>query len=571
MIPPLLRERLEGFSGTLLEFCSEGRIHSLSRKNDSPAWQPDLRSGFLIGGRFELLDQIGEGATSTVYKVRDSANHRIVALKVLKESAARHPRFAECFHRELNIGRQLNHPNVVRIYDAGQHENWLYLVMEYINGRTLCDLLRMTPRFPLDDFETLYRQLLAALQCVHSLGLVHRDIKPGNLMLSSSGEWKLMDFGIAREMGAMATTGATMGTPDYMSPERLLGKPATSTSDIYAAGALFFEVLTGTVPFQTMQPMQRCTQPAPSLQERRPDVPGWLHLLVSRCLAPRAEDRHQSVDAILAGTGSFAPAAPLPADPIDAPEAVQPPQVMRTLTESYGPAPGDLQSALSLMLELLRRLEEMESAGLAHEPLSPYTVFLTSAGMLEVASRPHSARRDTLIVTNPKYAAPELLLGRNPEDAGGLQRADLYILAFLIYEYLIGQDLFHRQFAQVEERGAELGWMQWHSDPAARARPLAEVLPQAPALLSSLLAAMLEKDPAKRPADYVDTIQSVQDIMRRTRSTQQILLPRDPAPARPVSGRRMKEKWITVVAAAGTLLLLSAVLAAMRHFHLGGL
>ena len=226
----------------------------LSGKNDSPAWQPDLRSGFLIGGRFELLDQIGEGATSTVYKVRDSADQRIVALKVLKESAARHPRFAECFHRELNIGRQLDHPNVVRIYEAGQHENWLYLVMEYINGRTLTDLLRMTPRFRLEDFEPLYTQLLAALQCMHSLGLVLRDIKPGNLMLSSGGVWKLMDFGIAREMGATATTGSTMGTPDYMSPERLLGKPATSTSDIYAAGALFFEVLAGTVPFQSMHP-----------------------------------------------------------------------------------------------------------------------------------------------------------------------------------------------------------------------------------------------------------------------------------------------------------------------------
>ena len=546
-------------------------MQSLSGKNDSPAWQPDLRSGLLIGGRFELLDQIGEGATSTVYKVRDSANQRIVALKVLKESAARHPRFAECFHRELNIGRQLDHPNVVRIYEAGQHENWLYLVMEYVNGRTLTDLLRMNPRFGLPDFELLYRQLLAALQCVHSLGLVHRDIKPGNLMLASGDVWKLMDFGIAREMGAIATTGSTMGTPDYMSPERLLGKPATSTSDIYAAGAVFFEVLTGSVPFQTLQPLQRCTQPPPSLRERRPDAPEWLHHLVARCLAPRAEERYPSVREVLAETGSFEPAASRQAEPPAPPEAPPPRQAMRTLKESYGPAPGDLQSALSLMLEVLRRLEDMESAGIPHEPLSPHTVFLTSAGMLEIASRPESARRDTIVVTNPKYSAPEFLRGRAPRDAAEFQRADIYILAFLIYEYLIGQDRFHREFAAVEERGAELGWMQWHADSTARPRPLAEILTQSPALLSTLLANMLEKDPAKRPAGYMVTIANVEDVIRRTRSTQQILLPQTPSTPGQTYGGKMNQKLLIAGAAAGTLLILGAVLAAMHYFHLGGL
>lgn len=546
-------------------------MESLSGKNDSPTWQPDLRSGLLIGGRFVLLDQIGEGATSTVYKVRDNANQQILALKVLKESAARHPRFAECFHRELNIGRQLDHPNVVRIYEAGQHENWLYLVMEYINGRTLADLLHMTARFRLEEFEPLYRQLLDALQCMHSLGLVHRDIKPGNLMFSASGVWKLMDFGIAREMGATATTGSTMGTPDYMSPERLLGKPATPTSDIYAAGIVFFEALAGTVPFQSMQPLERCTTQPPSLRDSRPDAPEWLHRLIDRCLAPRSEDRYQRVEDLLRETGDFTPAAQMPVEAAPAQVAPQPPQVMRTLTESYGPAPGDLQSALSLMLELLRRLEDMQASGVAHEALTPHNIFLTPDGMLEIMSRQDSRRRDTLIVSNPKYSAPEFLRGRPPREAAELQRADIYMLGFLIYEYLIGQDHFQREFAALKDQGTDLGWMQWHSDPTLRPRTLAEILPQSPALLSSLLACMLEKDPAKRPEGYQDVMKSVQDVMRRTRSTQQIQLPKPPSSPKPASVRKMNETLVVVLAAAGTLLLLSAVLTAAHYLHLFGI
>ena len=167
--------------------------------------------------------------------------------------------------------------------------------------------------------------------------------------------------------------------------------------------------------------------------------------------------------------------------------------------------------------------------------------------------------------------SPEFLRGVPPKDSAGLQRADLYLLGFLIYEYLIGQDRFHSEFAQVEQRGAELGWMQWHSDPAVRARPLVEVLPQSPALLSSLLAAMMDKDPAKRPAGYSEAIKRVQDVIKRTRSTQQIMLPQDPSVSKAANRGKMNEKWIVALAAVGTLMFLSAVLTAMRYFHLGGL
>lgn len=277
-------------------------MQSLSGKNDSPAWQPDLRSGLLIGGRYELLDQIGEGATSTVYKVRDSANQRIVALKVLKESAARHPRFAECFHRELNIGRQLDHPNVVRIYEAGQHENWLYLVMEYVNGRTLTDLLRMNPRFGLPDFELLYRQLLAALQCVHSLGLVHRDIKPGNLHRGDDGQWRILDLGVAlsgRETAAQRELHA--GTPSYMNPEQWPGGVADAGSDLFALGVTLYQWLTGRLPYGEIEPYQTARyrrDPTPPSRQR-PDVPIWLDHLLLKAVAREPALRFETAEELL--------------------------------------------------------------------------------------------------------------------------------------------------------------------------------------------------------------------------------------------------------------------------------
>src|SRR5437016_64530 len=216
-------------------------IHMMPAHTDLPAWKPDLRSSVLVGERFQLLDEIGRGATSVVYKARDTVANRVVALKVLKGSAAQHPRLYEGFCREAEVGERIDHPNVIRIFQSGVHEGWFYLAMEYLSGRTLGEVLALSPQIPLAECEPLFGQLLGALDCIHGHGIVHRDVKPSNIMMTQDGAWKLMDFGISRQLGAEATAGPSLGTPEYMSPEQLMGKAAGPASDIYAAGVVFYE------------------------------------------------------------------------------------------------------------------------------------------------------------------------------------------------------------------------------------------------------------------------------------------------------------------------------------------
>jgi serine/threonine-protein kinase len=272
---------------------------------DLPAWRPDPRNPILVDERFELLDDIGEGATSIVFKARDTVEQRVVALKVLKGAAALHPRLAAGFRREAAVGQRIVHPNVIGIYHSGIYQGWLYLAMEYVSGRTLADYVAMSGRLSLAEFQKVFLQILAAMECIHAHGIVHRDIKPANIMMTRDGVWKLMDFGVSREAGSIATAGPSLGTPDYMSPEQLMGHAATSASDIYSAGVVFFEALTGTRPFGKWQPVERCMNAPPRARALRADVPQWLDDLIARALAPRSEDRPPGATAMLADVGTF--------------------------------------------------------------------------------------------------------------------------------------------------------------------------------------------------------------------------------------------------------------------------
>ncbi len=542
----------------------------MSTPAGSSTWQPDLRTSVLVGGKFELLDRIGDGATSTVYKVRSKADRQIYALKVLKESAARHPRLAECFHRELQTGLQFDHPNVIRIFDSGEHEGWPYLVMEYINGRTLAELLQMG-RMEMPEFEQLFRQLLSALDYVHGCGLIHRDIKPSNLMMANGTTWKLMDFGIAREAGSTATVGSTLGTPDYMSPERLLGKAANVASDLYASGMVFYESLAGAVPFRYMSPLERCTVIAPSVRDVRPDVPQWLAQAIGRCLAPKPDDRFISAHDLLRQAGSFE-ALPVEAAPA-APIAAGPKSMLQPFADYIGRDPGDPQKALTFLAEILRKLEQLESAGERHDPIMPQSVLLTPSGVVEISAHGGRQGRDTLVVASPKYTPPELLKGVAPENQQQRERAGIYSLGFLIYEYLLGETLFQREFRKVEETNPDLGWMQWQTNAAAKPAAVAQLVPGMIARLSSLLEQMLEKDPAKRPASYQDVHRSVIDTIRRTRATQQVQVPEPTKPivSAPAPGGQLKQSTSTgkliAISAVVTLLLLAILLAALRYFR----
>jgi serine/threonine protein kinase len=493
----------------------------MSARADLPPWRPDPRNSITIDDRFELLDDIGEGATSVVFKARDRVTQQVVALKVLKGAAALHPRLAAGFRREAEVGQRIDHPNVIGIYHSGTHEGWLYIAMEYVSGRSLADYLAMSARLSLAEFQCVFEQLLAALECIHATGIVHRDIKPANIMMTRAGVWKLMDFGISRESGLQATAGPSLGTPEYMSPEQLLGHAATQASDLYAAGVVFFETLTGTRPFRNWQPMERCKSGPPRVRSLRPDAPQWLDDLIARALEPRAESRPPGAAAMRSAAGTFEPAEAIrEPEPATMVATAAPPESI-PLASLISPGPADLSTALGLMAETLRRLQYIASTGTNHEPLTPYTLRLLPSGRVEISPHGPTGERDTQMVTNPKYTAPELLRGR----AGSPVKPDLYALGFIMYEYLLGATLFHREFPGLDERGSGLGWMEWHSDPAKRLRPAAEIVPAIPASLAQLLERMTTKDPDKRCAAYEEALHLVSGLANRTQVTQQIRVP----------------------------------------------
>src|SRR5437879_5979199 len=218
----------------------------------------------LLGDRYELDGVVGRGGMAEVYRARDIRLDRIVAVKTLREDLARDQTFQARFRREAQSAASLIHPSIVAVYDTGEDmvgpTPVPYIVMEYVDGRTLRDLLRDDRRLLPDRALEITDGVLRALDYSHKNGIVHRDIKPGNVMLTRTGEVKVMDFGIARAVtGASATmtqTAAVIGTAHYLSPEQARGEHVDARSDIYSAGCLLYELLTGAPPFTGDTPVE---------------------------------------------------------------------------------------------------------------------------------------------------------------------------------------------------------------------------------------------------------------------------------------------------------------------------
>jgi len=507
-------------------------LHPQSRTSDLPGWPVGSRSELLIGGRFQLLDEIGIGVTAIVYKARDTVSGEVVALKVLKGSAAIHPRLSANFKREAEIGETIRHPNIVRIHDCGVHGTWIYLVMEYLNGRTLAEILSLSPHMSMAEFEALCRQLLDGLDCVHANGIVHRDLKPANLMLTQGGVWKLMDFGIARRVTANVTAGPALGTPDYMSPEQLVGEAATPASDLFTAGVLFYEALTGKLPFRDWKLVERCTKVAPRVRELRPGVPAWLDEMVARCLMNKPEARWSSALDMLAALATFeesaTPVQPAPQHPtVAAATAHQEPRIenAQPLADLLTDNPGNPEVVLGRLLDLLHLLHQRSAQGCRHEPVTPLTIHIASSGAVGLWAQNASGSKDTMTFENPKYASPEMLRGRGISTQDERTQSDLYCAGFVFFELLVGRKLFRSEFTALEQDASGLGWMEWHSDASKALRPASALVPALPAAVSELIASMTAKDASRRCASYVECIRAVQNILHRVESTRQIQVP----------------------------------------------
>ena len=256
--------------------------------------------GRVIKGKYKIYDEIGSGGFATVYLGRNVDTNQIVAIKVLSQQFTREPRYVERFRREAGLAERIRHPNIVRVLDHGIEDGLHFLIMEYVQGLTLDQIIERKGRLPVQEAVSYVQQTLAGLQTAFEAGVVHRDIKPANLMITSDGAVKIMDFGIARVESAVGLTqsGMFLGTPRYISPEMARGSGADIRSDLYSVGLLTYEMLVGAPPFDGENPwavlhQQLETEP-PSLSHARADVPRWLEAVVRRAIAKDPAQRFQT-------------------------------------------------------------------------------------------------------------------------------------------------------------------------------------------------------------------------------------------------------------------------------------
>jgi eukaryotic-like serine/threonine-protein kinase len=257
--------------------------------------------GTLIGHRFRLEEKIGSGGMSSVYRAFDPTLERQVAIKLMHRDISTDPDQLERFRREARAVAQLNHPHVVTVIDAGEEEGAPYIVFEYVEGETLKERIRRHGRLPVAEAVAYAIEIGRALECAHSHRLVHRDVKPQNVLIDADGRAKVTDFGIARSLETQGLTapGRVLGTTDYVSPEQALGHEVTEQSDIYSLGIVLYEMLTGEIPFQAdtqvAVAMKHVREPLPDVQRRRPEISAALAAIVERATAKETRNRYTTV------------------------------------------------------------------------------------------------------------------------------------------------------------------------------------------------------------------------------------------------------------------------------------
>ena len=261
-----------------------------------------MSTGDVIAGRYELVELIGRGGMSSVWKAEDRLLDRTVAIKVLHEQFTTDEEYVERFRREARSVAQLSHPNIVTVIDRGESDGRQYIVFEYVEGENLKQLLERSGPLPVRDALLLALQMARALGFAHERGLIHRDVKPQNVLLNDDGQAKMTDFGIARsvDVEGVTITGTVLGTSEYIAPEQARGQQVDALTDVYSLGVVLYELLTGGVPFQgenfVAVALRHVNEPPPSVLERRPDCPPRIGLAIERAMAKRPEQRFGSMD-----------------------------------------------------------------------------------------------------------------------------------------------------------------------------------------------------------------------------------------------------------------------------------
>ncbi len=409
----------------------------------------------VFANRYELGDAIGHGGMADVYLAHDRLLDRDVAVKVLAEAFASDPTNVERFRREAQSAAALNHPHIVAVYDWGEEDGTSYIVMEYVAGQTLRDIIQSyAPLAPMEAAR-LTAEIADALSFAHAHGVVHRDVKPGNVLVTPQGKVKVTDFGIARaESGEPLTkTGAVLGTATYFSPEQAQGFALDGRSDVYALGVVLYELLTGTAPFIAASPVSvaykhvRETPAPPSSVE--PDVPGAMDRIVLTAMAKDVDERYQSAQdlrgdllrfergrplvgapmtAIVAPVASTLVAAPLVA-PAPAGPASPPPAAATPRKGRWGPivAVGIAMALLIALIVVLLVQSDIGGGGNPPPSLDVPRVTGLAFGQAEAGLKAMGfkvARTDD----EAPQQAPDVVIGQDPEEGRRLEKGGLITL-----------------------------------------------------------------------------------------------------------------------------------------------
>ena len=261
----------------------------------------------IVNDRYEIGKRIGRGGMAEIFQARDILLDRPVAMKVLFPEFATDPAFVERFRREAQAAANLNHPNIVAVYDWGKVNNTYYIAMEYVNGRTLADILKQSGTLTPMQVCDVMSEVASALISAHQNGVIHRDIKPGNILVSTTGQVKVADFGIARALGAgveqgLTQTGAVMGTATYFSPEQAQGVSTDQRSDIYSLGVVMYEMLSGVPPFTGENAVaiayKQVHERAMPLDQRLTSAPPEVAAIVAKCMEKSPDDRYSSAEEV---------------------------------------------------------------------------------------------------------------------------------------------------------------------------------------------------------------------------------------------------------------------------------
>jgi serine/threonine protein kinase/Tfp pilus assembly protein PilF len=272
---------------------------------------PLFEAGDVVAGRYEILQLLGEGGMGAVYKAQDRELDRPVALKLIRKELAASPSMLARFKQELLLSRQVTHKNVIRIYDLGDSDGVKFITMEFVEGKDLRSLIQEKKKFSPEEAVEIMQQVCQALEAAHSVGVIHRDLKPQNVMREDTGRILVMDFGLARTMegDGMTQVGALVGTMEYMSPEQALAKSLDQRSDLFTAGLILYELLTGKMPFKAESALasliKRTQERAAPVSDHDADIPGALSGIVSKCLETDPNLRYQTATELLRDLDSW--------------------------------------------------------------------------------------------------------------------------------------------------------------------------------------------------------------------------------------------------------------------------